>query len=435
MSAWTMIDTWIVLTAVVIAMSCALVGNFLVVRRMSLMGDAISHAVLPGIAAAFLLGGTREPLPMLIGATVAGLATAFFTEWIRRHGRVDESSAMGVVFTTLFAAGLVMMVQAADTVDLDPGCVLYGAIELSPLDTVRIGSLEAPRSLVHGAVVLVANVLLVTLLYKELLVTSFDPGAADALGIPSRRMYYLLMAMVAVTTVASFESVGSILVIAMLIVPGAAAQFLSVRMPGVIGWSLVLAAASAAGGHLLAIAVPPWFGFVDTSTSGSMAFCAGLLFTAAFLFAPERGVVARALMRRALRHRIVREDVLGSLFRWGEEFPAPAPGPTAVELLARVDQPAARVRSALAALRRENLVAADRTGRLALSAEGRRQAATVIRDHRLWERFLHDRVQLPTDHVHATSEHLEHVTDQAMRRKLERDATGATTDPHGKVIP
>jgi manganese/zinc/iron transport system permease protein len=123
-----MIDTWIVLTGMVTALSCALVGNFLVVRRMSLMGDAISHAVLPGLAVAFLLSGSRHPVPMFIGAVVAGLGTAFLTEWIHRNGRVEESSAMGVVFTSLFALGLVLIVQAADTVDLDPGCVLYGVI-------------------------------------------------------------------------------------------------------------------------------------------------------------------------------------------------------------------------------------------------------------------------------------------------------------------
>ncbi len=435
MSGWSMIDTWIVLTGAVIALSCALVGNFLVIRRMSLMGDAISHAVLPGIAVAFLLSGNRDPLPMFLGAITAGVGTAFLTELIRRHGRVEESSAMGVVFTTLFAIGLVMMVQAADSVDLDPGCVLYGAIELSPLDSVPVGTWDIPRSLVIGLVVLVVNVIFVGLFFKELLITSFDPEAATSLGISARRMYYLLMALVAITTVASFESVGSILVIAMLIVPGAAAQFLSARLSGVILWSLVISVVSAVGGHVLAITVPPWFGFVDTSTSGSMAVCAGLVFGAVFLLAPERGWLARVLMRRALQLRIVREDILGALYRWREEFPSMATGISHAELSTRLDQRGAPMASAMKSLRRDKLITMGRDGRIMLTQEGSSQAAKIIRDHRLWERFLYDRVQLPADHVHATSSQLEHVTDDALRRELESDARGSTLDPHGKVIP
>lgn len=432
---WTMIDTWIVLTAAVISLSCALVGNFLVIRRMSLMGDAISHAVLPGIAVAFLLGGSRAPLPMFAGAVVAGMGTAFFTEWIRRNGKVEESSAMGVVFTTLFAIGLVMMVQAADSVDLDPGCVLYGAIELSPLDTLSVAGYDIPRALVIGLVVLVLNVVVIGLFYKEFKITAFDPEAATALGIPARRMYYLLMAMVAITTVASFESVGSILVIAMLIVPGAAAQFLSVRLSGVIKWSLVLAVTSAVGGHVSAITIPPWFGFVDTSTSGSIAVVTGLLFTAAFVLAPQRGLLSRALIRRALRYRITREDMLGSLYRWQEEFPTPAPGPSLATLTLRLGKPARKMRKTVARMRRDDLIQDGTEAVINLTEEGHRQAALVIRDHRLWERFLHDKVQLPADHVHDTSEQLEHITDAAIREQLAGHATDSGVDPHGKVIP
>lgn len=432
---WTMIDTWIVLTAVVISLSCALVGNFLVIRRMSLMGDAISHAVLPGIALAFLVGGSRSPLPMFVGAVVAGMGTAFFTEWIHRHGKVEESSAMGVVFTTLFAIGLVMIVQAADSVDLDPGCVLYGAIELSPLDTLSIGDYDIPRSLVIGLVVLTFNLVVVGLFYKEFKITSFDPEAATALGIPARRMYYLLMAMVAITTVASFESVGSILVIAMLIVPGASAQFLAVRLGGVIGWSLILAATSAVGGHAAAVTIPPWFGFIDTSTSGSIAVVSGLLFTGAFVCAPHRGLLSRALARRALRHRIAREDILGSLYRWQEEHPAPASGPSMTLLTQRVGKSGRNVEQSVARLRRDELIQSGTRSAINMTQEGHRQAAIVIRDHRLWERFLHDKVQLPVDHVHDASEKLEHITDAALREQLAGDAADTRVDPHGKVIP
>ena len=126
------LDGWIVVAGMLCAMSCALLGNFLVLRRMSMMGDAISHAVLPGLAVAFLITGTRDSLPMFIGAAVVGVLTAVFTQWVNRFGKVEESASMGVVFTALFAIGLILIVRAADSVDLDPGCVLYGTISIAP---------------------------------------------------------------------------------------------------------------------------------------------------------------------------------------------------------------------------------------------------------------------------------------------------------------
>src|SRR5690606_38844964 len=128
------LDGWIIAAGVLCATAASLLGNFLVLRKMSMLGDAISHAILPGLAVAFFLSGSRQSVPMFIGAALVGVLTALLTQWIHDFGKVDEGASMGVVFTTLFALGLVLIVQTADYVDLDPGCVLYGAIELTPLD-------------------------------------------------------------------------------------------------------------------------------------------------------------------------------------------------------------------------------------------------------------------------------------------------------------
>ena len=143
---WTFLDSWIVITGALSAMACTLLGNFLVLRKMSMMGDAISHAVLPGLAIAFLITGSRESLPMLIGAIAIGVLTAFMVQGISKLSNLDKGATMGVVFTTLFALGLILIRQAADHVDLDPGCVLYGAIELTPLDTYEIFGSEIPAA-------------------------------------------------------------------------------------------------------------------------------------------------------------------------------------------------------------------------------------------------------------------------------------------------
>lgn len=295
---WHAIDTWIVVVGVLAAVSCALLGNFLVLRKMSMMGDAISHAVLPGLAIAFLITGARASLTMFIGAAIAGVLTAVFTQWISRFGNVDRGASMGIVFTTLFALGLILIVQAADHVDLDPGCVLYGAIELTPLDVAwrpeLLGlSLEVPRAALVLAAMTAVNLLFVVLFFKELRISSFDPELATTMGINANLMHYLLMTLVAMTTVAAFEAVGSIIVIAMLITPAAAAHLLTDRLVSMIVISAVLAAASAISGHLSALIVPAWFGYAGTSTSGMMAVMSGLIFAVVLFCAPRYGILAK----------------------------------------------------------------------------------------------------------------------------------------------
>lgn len=296
--SWYAIDTWIVVVGILATVSCALLGNFLVLRKMSMMGDAISHAVLPGLAIAFIVTGSRASLTMFISAAVVGVLTAVFTQWISRFGNVDRGASMGIVFTTLFAIGLLLIVQAADHVDLDPGCVLYGAIELTPLDVVwrpELFGLElgVPRAALVLAGVLLLNTLFVALFFKELRISSFDPELATTMGINANLMHYLLMTLVAITTVAAFEAVGSIIVIAMLIVPPAAAYLLTDRLGCMILISAGLGVLSAVLGHISALIVPGWFGYESTSTSGMMAVVAGLIFTVVLFGAPRHGVLVR----------------------------------------------------------------------------------------------------------------------------------------------
>lgn len=293
---WYSFDTWIVIIGILCAVACALPGCFLLLRQMSMMGDAISHAVLPGLAIGFLLTGSRASLAMFIGAALVGVMTAVFTQWISQWGKVDRGASMGIVFTTLFAIGLLLIVRAADHVDLDPGCVLYGAIELTPLDTalsLNLGgqSLAIPRAALTLGGVLLFNLLVIVLLFKEFRITSFDPELATALGIPATLLHYILMVLVAITTVASFEAVGSIIVIAMLIVPPATALLLTRRLWALLCLSALVAALSAIFGHLSALLIPPLIGFESTSTSGMMATCAGVLFLLAALLSPQQGIL------------------------------------------------------------------------------------------------------------------------------------------------
>jgi manganese/zinc/iron transport system permease protein len=434
-SDWTSLDTSIVITGALIAMACALPGCFLVLRRLSLMGDALSHAVLPGIAVAFIVSGSRDPIPLFIGASVIGVVTALLIQFLHRVGRLDESASMGVIFTALFAAGLVLIRIAADRVDLDPDCVLYGSLELTPLDQVSVLGFTMPRAAAVAAFILLVNGIFITFFFKELRLVAFDPAMADALGIPSRLFHYLLMTCVAATCVAAFESVGSILVIVMLIVPAATAHLLCDRLGVLLIVAMVAAALSAVLGHAAAIVVPEFFGLPSTTSAGMMATMSGLLFFAALMAAPRHGLIARFATRSLLSFRILREDVLGALYR-AEEFPATdlPRGLDAPQLQHTLLLSHRRLTPALLAMRMRGWI--QRTGaRYLLTEAGRVRARTLIRSHRLWEDYLVHRAGLPSANVHAPAEQFEHVTDPAMLERLAQVTGDPAVDPHAREIP
>lgn len=283
----------IILTGALVAGASSLVGSFLVLRRLAFLGDAISHAVLPGIVLAFLFSGSRNTLVMVLGAGALGLLTTFLVQLFRRSG-VQEDAAIGVTFTGLFAAGILLVSLFAGQVDLDLDCVLHGEIAYAPWDRLMAGGVDlGPKSLWTMGGVFLLNLIVVSLFYKELKICAFDPEAAKALGVPVGLIHYLLMALVSITTVGAFESVGAILVVAMLIVPPATAYLLTERLHLMIGLAVGLGALSALLGYLLARVM-------DGSIAGAMTTVAGGLFVLAFLFAPKGGLVSRWVAHRRL---------------------------------------------------------------------------------------------------------------------------------------
>ncbi|GAB5402341.1 MAG: iron chelate uptake ABC transporter family permease subunit [Aureliella sp.] len=436
--AWNWsIDGWIVAAAVLCAVAASVLGNFLVLRRMSMLGDAISHAVLPGLAAAFFISESRNSLPMVIGAVIVGVMTAFFTQWIHRVGRVDEGASMGVVFTSLFAVGLLMIVQAADNVDLDPDCVLYGAIELTPFSKTALWGYRIPTAVITLGVVALINCTFVAVFYKELKVSSFDPALSTALGFHAGIMHYLLMILVAVTAVASFESVGNVLVVAMFVVPPAAASLLTRRLPIMILLSVVIAASSAVVGHISAILVPAQFGFESTTTASMMAVVAGLVLAAAALFGPQQGIFARLLRRQLLSFQIVADDIVALLFRL-EEHPQTQTASSEVINVQRLSQlllsgPLLTRLMARRLISRGEVVSDGE--HLSLTNTGRARAQNIVRSHRLWEQYLQEHAGVASDRVHRPAERMEHFTDVQLRDRLNAETNAPQQDPHGKPIP
>lgn len=427
------VDGWMVLAGSLCAMSCALVGNFLVLRRLSLIGDAISHAVLPGIAAAFLWTGSRSAWSAIAGAAIVGILTVWLTELIRRYGRVEESAAIGVVFTALFALGL-MMIARTDHVDLDPSCVLYGNLETIVFDNVATPVGEVPRVVLELALIFLLNSTLILFLYKEWSLSTFDAGLAAAQGISPAFFHYLLAAMVAVTCIVAFRAVGNILVIAMLIVPSSIAYLCCSRLSRMILFSLFAAIAVAVLGHIAAITLPRPLGFKSANSAAMMALVSGILLIVAIFFSGKGGLIVRWLARQRLARRILSEDILALLYRQTEN-PSNSPrGLTQFELTKRLKSTAPKVSSAIRDMANRGYIASH-DGTCLLTDEGQRCAQNLIRSHRQWEQYLSLEAGVSDPRLHAQAESFEHYTDSKMRDELDRVIGAAPTDPHGKHIP
>ena len=435
--AWQ-VDGWMIFSSILCGIACALVGNFLVLRKLSLIGDALSHAVLPGIAASFLCFGSRSPWAALIGAGAIGVLSVWMIEVVRGLGRIEESAAIGVVFTALFALGIVM-ISRVEHVDLDPSCVLYGNLETIVLQTASTPIGEVPTVVLELGCICLFNALCITLFWKWWTVSTFDATLARAQGVPVRFLSYLLAAMVAMTCVVSFRAVGNILVVAMLIVPSAIAWMLTNRLPTMVAWSLAISATSSILGHLMAIGLPHAMGFKSANTSAVVAVFSGCLLILAVFVGPKSGLIWRWLNQRELLKRILAEDIMALFYRHAESKPGLGlqTGELAlsVEKIAmRLQQSAQQVQTALLELSASRWVVGSGSA-WNLTTIGYQQAQLLVRTHRLWEHYLREETGISDPRLHATAESLEHYTSSQLRESLGQVTGGPTVDPHGKEIP
>jgi manganese/zinc/iron transport system permease protein len=282
------------LIAMVVAVACALPGVFLVLRRMAMMSDAISHTVLLGIVLSFFILRTLDSPLLIFGAAIMGVLTVSLVELVNNTRLVKQDAAIGIVFPALFSIAVILISRYASGVHLDSDAVLLGEIAFAPFDRANFLGLDVPHALVTMGTILVVNIVFIAFFYKELKLSTFDAGLAASLGFSPALIHYGLMGLVSVTAVGAFDAVGSILVVALMIAPAAAAYLLTDKLGRMLWLSGLIAAVSAVSGYWMARAL-------DANIAGSMATTTGLIFTLVFLFAPQRGIVAVASTRRRQR--------------------------------------------------------------------------------------------------------------------------------------
>lgn len=433
------LDLPAILAALFSAISCGLVGNFLVLRKQSMMADAISHSVLPGIVLAFLYFGTRNNIPVLLGASLSALVCIFLIEVLKKNSGIDSGAAIGVVFSLLFALGVLLMEQASvSNVDLDAECLLYGQLEgvflEKEFDSFFSWLSATPLELRSSAFMLFLVTAFVVLFSKELKIFSFDAQHAESLGFSYNKINTLLMFIVGLVVVFSFKVVGAILVISMIIAPAATARFYTNSYNIQIILSLIFSVFFVLIGYFAAVFIPSFYGLPFSFNAAGMIVCvSAFFFVFSFFFSPKYGqhFISKGQLRRT--SEFVMEDLLGVLYRVDED-----PSRRSLyegDINHYIDKKNFR-KSLRRALKLGYVHRNDgNMFNLELTSEGRKIAKNLVKSHRLWESFLVNVAGMRKDHVHQRAMHLEHFTTKKILDSLDGADRDSKVDPHGKPIP
>ena len=415
-------NDYVAIGAVLLGVTCGVLGCFIVLRRQSLLGDAIGHAVLPGVCVGFVLGGAKTSPLVLVFAMVAGVLAAMLIGLLQRTTVLKVGECMGVVFTGFYGVGVVMLKALQNA----------GYAGQGGLDKFLFGQIVgiSPTDVGLMAIVTVVALGLVAGLWRTLTVTTFDEGFARSVGLPVRAVHYLLVGLLTVAIVISIQAVGVVLVSAMLVTPAATAYLLTDRLHKMAVLAGAFGAAAGLGGAVLSLLGN------DLPTGSLMVLAAAGLFAVAFLASPRHGLLPRLYRVWERRRRTGAENLLRTLYlvlerRGGADDRRV--GVTDVAAL-RQESPAIVRRLASHAARRGWLDPRSRDP-LVLTDDGLTEARRLVRNHRLWELFLTQEANLAADHVHADAEYIEHVLPKTVLARLEQMLDRPSVDPHGRPIP
>jgi manganese/zinc/iron transport system permease protein len=396
-------------------------GCFALLRRQSLLGDALAHAALPGVCIGYLLTHSKHPSPLFAGALAAGLVGALLILLITRSTRIKEDTAIGMVLSVFFGVGIVLLTHIQK--------LPFG--NQSGLDHFLFGQAATllKRDIQVMAVLAIAVLLVTLLLFKELKLLSFDRDFADSLGFPSRRLEIVLTMLLVVVVVVGLQTVGVVLIVATLITPAAAARQWTDSLGVMLLLAAIIGGGSGAAGALLSANV------ARLPTGPVIVLCASVVLVLSLLFAPRRGLLWSVLEEVRVARRIRRENLLKDLYGWcerkGGEWERPVPASFVMGVRGHSGRQLARTARRLHA--RGSVVSGS--NELRLTDKGLQEAEGVVRKHRLWELYLTRRLELPTDHVHRDAETMEHALSDEAVAALEKLLGFPETDPHGRPIP
>lgn len=393
------------IASLLVGVISSVLSCYLVVKRWALLGDAISHAVLPGVAIAFLL-----KIPFFIGALVTGVLTALGIGIVTRYSKLKEDTAIGVMFTTAFSLGILLMsLIRAKSIDLYH--ILFGNV-------LGVSTTDLILTSITGLIVLAV----IIALFKELLLHAFDPVMAASIGLPTNFYHYLLMFLLSMTIVASLQTVGIALVIAMLVTPGATAYLLVKRMPTMMIVASLIGVVSSLAGLYFSF-------YLNVASGAMMVLVAGLLFTLAFFLSPKDGVLWKAIKKRRLAFETKIEDYLTEIYRLSN-----GKGASVAKIAKSVGDGISAAHSMLGKLKSRGLIEFKEND-IELTPKGKERASFMIKVHRLWESYLANKANIPSQFVHEIAHKFEHLTTKEMIDYMDKELKYPKMDPHGRKIP
>lgn len=411
---------YVTLGSVLLASSSAVVGCFTLLRKRALVGDAVAHAVLPGVCLAFILSGTKNPLILLIGAFITGWLSLIAIDFITSRSRIKEDTAIGLVLSVFFGVGILLLTAIQHS----------GNAAQSGLDKFLFGKAASlvGDDLIAFGVVAVLLLIATVLFYKELKLLCFDETFARTIGFPVRGLELLLTTLTVLAVVVGIQAVGVVLMAAMLITPAAAARFWTDRLGLMLVLAALMGAFSGVAGAFVSYTAPamptgPWIVLIIS-----------MIAILSFAFAPKKGWVARLLRQRTNKTLILEENLLKLMYQLGEpdqDFYRPRP---IKELLARRAIPAKTAKIGLHKLRRQGYLERQPEG-WTMTMEGVSRGRRVVRLHRLWELYLTQYLHLASDHVHEDAETIEHIITPELEQRLMIELNYPVLDPHSSKIP
>ncbi|GLR19230.1 iron chelate uptake ABC transporter family permease subunit [Portibacter lacus] len=395
-----------------VGVMCGVIGCFIVLRNMSLIGDALAHAILPGIFISFILVG-YSTIGFFLGSVVAGLFTAFGITWIQHNVKTKNDAAIGIVFTTMFAIGVmgISYISQGEGVHLDLSDFLFGTtLSISPEDIYITGT------------VLVFVLASVIIFYRYLFITTFQETIAQTMGISVKMIHYFLMLLLSFAVVSALRSVGVILVVAMLITPASTALLLSNKLKTVIFISAIIGLISANLGLIFSI-------LFNTTPGPAMTVVVTGFYILAVIFSPKKGLAVKYIRQWKQKKKIEQEDILRQAIKSKDETGTAFSFFSkkldfSIDKVKKISQ--SLVKDGLATIKDQNLI---------LNAKGRSMAEDLVRAHRLWETYLVDKVGLTEGQIHDDADEMEHHLSPEFLDEVDHLLGYPATDPHGSPIP
>lgn len=399
------------IASITIGISCGLIGTYIMLRRMSLIGDALAHAVLPGVVISFMVAGKGE-LSLFIGAVVAGIVTSLLIGFVNRNSKIKEDTSIGIIFTGAFALG-VLLVSQLKQVHIDLSSYLFG-------DVLGVSTGDIIMSMIIMVVILIC----IILFYKQLLITSFDPTMAMTIGISVTVVHYLLMSLLSMSIVAGLQSVGVVLLVAMLITPPATAYLLTNSLKKILILSSLLGVLASVIGLYMSY----HFNF---SSGASIVLVAVFFFALAFIFSPKEGLVTKFFRRKEASKAVMTEDIIKLAYKYRDLK-------TKEELISKISSELGfsdgKIRSLIGHISSKGLIASA-NGKYEMTEEGTKEALRLIRTHRLWETYITKENVTDIEHIHPEAEKIEHLLPEELVDEIDEELGYPEKDPHGSDIP